>query len=81
MKNSPNSNGDGVKVGSNEAPKELPMPTGPKTRYDWYQTEKMVVITIMLKGVKKEDLTVNIEENSVSTICKPTAISKQSSSN
>jgi suppressor of G2 allele of SKP1 len=46
-------------------PADIPMPSGPKTRYDWYQTETTVVITVMLKNVKKEDLTLDIMERSV----------------
>jgi len=42
------------------------MPTGPKTRYDWYQTETHVIITIMVKGRKKEDVNVDIQEHTLS---------------
>lgn len=45
---------------------QVPMPTGVKTRYDWYQTETQVVITIMLKNVSEDDLDVNIQERNVS---------------
>lgn len=44
----------------------IPMPTGPKTRYDWYQTEGQVIITILIKRVARENLCVSIEEHSLS---------------
>ena len=34
-------------------------------RYDWYQTERYVVITILIKNLKKEDVTTNIQEKEV----------------
>lgn len=47
-----------------------PMPAGPKTRYDWYQTQTTVVVNVMLKNVKKEDCTINIEPKAVSVTVK-----------
>lgn len=55
------------------SPQAVPMPAGSKTRYDWYQTEKYVVVTILIKKLKKEDVTSNIQEKSVSlTVQLPT---------
>ena len=35
-------------------------------RYDWYQTQTHVIVTILLKNVKQEDMTIDIQERSVS---------------
>ncbi|KAL3879102.1 hypothetical protein ACJMK2_031415 [Sinanodonta woodiana] len=44
--------------------KPLPMPI--KKIYDWYQTGTHVIITVLQKNVKREDLSIDIHENSVS---------------
>jgi len=36
-------------------------------RYEWYQTETHVVVSVLLKNVKKEDLQCDIQESSVSS--------------
>ncbi|KAK6172477.1 hypothetical protein SNE40_016116 [Patella caerulea] len=48
----------------------VPMPTGPKTRYDWYQTHTHVVVTILIKNVKQEDAQINISERNLSVTIK-----------
>ena len=40
------------------------------SRYDWYQTETHVIISIMLKNVKKEDLHVGVDESTVRLLLK-----------
>ena len=35
------------------------------SRYDWYQTEKYVTVTVFAKGVQKEDLEVAIQDKKV----------------
>ena len=35
-------------------------------RYDWYQTETYIVVTILIKNVKKEDYNANIQAKHVS---------------
>lgn len=65
-----------LSVSSSESAKktEIPMPTGPKTRYEWYQTETHVVVSVLVKNVKKEDLNCDIQQSSLSlTIRLPTA--------
>lgn len=37
-------------------------------KYDWYQTEAAVVITVMVKNVKEEQLLVNIGEKQVNVL-------------
>ncbi|XP_064609385.1 protein SGT1 homolog [Liolophura sinensis] len=37
----------------------------PKIRHDWYQTQSQVIVAVMQKNVKKEDLSVNIEPTSL----------------
>lgn len=34
-------------------------------RHDWYQTESQVTITLMVKNVKKEDVSVTFKEKEV----------------
>lgn len=51
-------------------PAAVPMPSGPKTRYDWYQTETHVVVTILVKGAKNEDLDMNFQTNTLSASLK-----------
>jgi hypothetical protein len=36
-----------------------------KTRYDWYQTESQVIITLMIKNVQKNDINVEFSEKEV----------------
>ena len=36
-----------------------------RTRFDWYQTEQTVVITIFSEGIKEEDVEKNITENTL----------------
>ncbi|KAK2157452.1 hypothetical protein LSH36_191g03037 [Paralvinella palmiformis] len=48
------------------SPPVIQMPSGPKTKYDWYQTETHVVVTILIKNVKKEDMKTDIQEKHVS---------------
>jgi suppressor of G2 allele of SKP1 len=45
---------------------EIPMPSGPKTRYEWYQTETHVTVSILVKNVKKEDLKCDVHESNLS---------------
>jgi len=45
---------------------EIPMPAGPKTRYEWYQTETHVVVSILVKNVKREDFKCDVHENALS---------------
>ena len=40
----------------------------PKYRHDWYQTETDVCINVLIKRVKKENVKVDFQEKSVSTI-------------
>jgi len=35
-------------------------------RYEWYQTETHVVVSVLVKNVKKEDFKCDIQESSVS---------------
>ena len=37
-------------------------------RYDWYQTQTHVIVTILLKNVKQEDMNIDIQEKSVSIV-------------
>ncbi|XP_021364370.1 protein SGT1 homolog [Mizuhopecten yessoensis] len=55
---------------SSNSSSAITMPTGPRTRYDWYQTETMVIITVMIKKVQKEDCHIDINEQSVSVCIK-----------
>ncbi|XP_045205116.2 protein SGT1 homolog [Mercenaria mercenaria] len=48
----------------------VPMPTKEKSRYDWYQTQTHVVVTILLKNIKQEDADIDIQEKSLSATIK-----------
>ncbi|PVD35009.1 hypothetical protein C0Q70_06290 [Pomacea canaliculata] len=37
-----------------------------RRRYDWYQTQTHVIVTVLQKNVKKEDLIITVEETSLS---------------
>ncbi|XP_064637338.1 protein SGT1 homolog [Lineus longissimus] len=62
--------GVGSSSGSDEKPKPPPMPSGQKTRYDWYQTETHVIVNVMLKNVKQEDCNINIQTRTFSATVK-----------
>ena len=36
-------------------------------RYEWYQTETHVVVTVLLKKVQKDDLKIDIQDRNVSS--------------
>ncbi|XP_043098782.1 protein SGT1 homolog [Puntigrus tetrazona] len=44
--------------------------TTPFYKHDWYQTESQVVVTIMVKNAKKEDVTVTFGETEVTAVVK-----------
>jgi suppressor of G2 allele of SKP1 len=48
----------------------LSMPSMQKARYDWYQTEREVVVNVLLKNVKGENCKVTINETSLSVTIK-----------
>lgn len=48
----------------------IPMPTKEKSKYDWYQTQTHVVVTIMLKNIKEEDASIDIQEKTLSATIK-----------
>ncbi|XP_071950292.1 protein SGT1 homolog [Antedon mediterranea] len=51
-------------------PKEIPMPPIEKQRYDWYQTETHVVINVLIKNTKKDDVDVTYTDQTVSATVK-----------
>ncbi|XP_006837738.1 PREDICTED: suppressor of G2 allele of SKP1 homolog [Chrysochloris asiatica] len=42
----------------------------PKIKYDWYQTESQVIITLMIKNVQKNDVYVEFSETELSALVK-----------
>jgi len=42
------------------------MPSGPKTRYEWYQTDTHVIVSVLIKNVKKDDAKIDIAARSLS---------------
>lgn len=40
-------------------------------RYDWYQTESQVIITLMIKNVQKNNVNVEFSEKEVITVFEP----------
>ncbi|KAL4230582.1 Suppressor of G2 allele of SKP1 [Mactra antiquata] len=55
---------------SKNSQRVVPLPTKQKSRYDWYQTQTHVVISILLKNVKQEDAQINIQEKTLSATVK-----------
>ncbi|MPC24291.1 Protein SGT1 [Portunus trituberculatus] len=45
------------------APNEMPVP---KIKHDWYQTEAFVIVTVLVKNLKQEDVKVDFTEKTVS---------------
>ncbi|XP_051839841.1 protein SGT1 homolog [Antechinus flavipes] len=41
-----------------------------KIKYDWYQTESQVIITLMIKNVQKNNINVEFSENELSAVVK-----------
>ncbi|XP_071847163.1 protein SGT1 homolog [Apostichopus japonicus] len=48
----------------------IPQPPKEKQRYDWYQTESHVIITIMIKGCKRETVDINYNQHTFSATIK-----------
>ncbi|KAI1899176.1 hypothetical protein AGOR_G00058910 [Albula goreensis] len=44
--------------------------TAPQVKHDWYQTESQVIVTVMVKNAKKEDVSVNFEEKELTATVK-----------
>ncbi|XP_036397157.1 protein SGT1 homolog [Megalops cyprinoides] len=42
----------------------------PRVKHDWYQTESQVIITVMVKNAKKEDVSIKFEEKEVTAVVK-----------
>jgi suppressor of G2 allele of SKP1 len=55
---------------SKSPPVVIPTPVPAKAKHDWYQTETHVIVTVMLKHVKKEDLNIDIQDTSLSVTVK-----------
>ncbi|XP_053918692.1 protein SGT1 homolog isoform X2 [Cuculus canorus] len=50
-------------------------PLPPKIKYDWYQTESHVIVTIMIKNAQKDDVSVQFSEKEVEIkLKKPEAV-------
>ncbi|KAL9973430.1 hypothetical protein ACROYT_G019890 [Oculina patagonica] len=47
-----------------------PKPAAPKPRYDWYQTETHVVVTLMIKNTKQENVNVEYGDKTLSATVK-----------
>lgn len=46
------------------SPDAMPVP---KIKHDWYQTEAFVIVTVLVKNLKKEDVKIDFTEKTVST--------------
>lgn len=44
-------------------PNAMPVP---KIKHDWYQTEAFVIVTVLVKNLKKEDVKIDFTEKTVS---------------
>ncbi|XP_018601922.1 protein SGT1 homolog isoform X1 [Scleropages formosus] len=45
-------------------------PAAPTVKHDWYQTESQVIVTVMVKNVRQEDVQVNIDERELTATIK-----------
>lgn len=59
-----------VKTETAPAADPVPQPPKEKQRYDWYQTESHVIITIMIKGCKKENVDIRYNQHTFSATIK-----------
>lgn len=46
------------------SPNVMPVP---KIKHDWYQTEALVIVTVLVKNLKKDDVKIDFTEKTVST--------------
>ena len=53
--------GDTAAAASNQMPV-------PKIKHDWYQTEAFVIVTVLVKNLKQEDVKVDFTEKTVSVV-------------
>jgi len=53
-------------VNDESSPAPPPTLVKPKTRMDYYQTDPDVIVSLYLKGLKKEDVILEFSEESVS---------------
>ena len=51
-------------VGAAAAPAVPPVA---KTKYDWYQTESLIIISVMVKNIHKQDVAIDVTERKVSS--------------
>lgn len=54
-----------TKSETNPQPVQLPS-QAPKIKHDWYQTETHVIITVMIKNIKQENVAIEFQEKSLS---------------
>lgn len=47
----------------------IPMPAS-KIKYDWYQTDNQIVLTVLIKNLKKEDVSIDFGSNALSCSAK-----------
>lgn len=40
----------------------------PKIKHDWYQTEAFVIVTVLVKNLKQEDVKIDFTEKTVSAL-------------
>ncbi|XP_054237528.1 protein SGT1 homolog isoform X2 [Indicator indicator] len=55
---------DGSQTEANTQQQPLP----PKIKYDWYQTESQVIVTIMIKNAQKDDVSVQFSEKEMNAL-------------
>lgn len=40
----------------------------PKIKYDWYQTDNLVVVSIMVRGLKEDQVKIETQDHSVNIL-------------
>ncbi|XP_072850860.1 protein SGT1 homolog isoform X1 [Pogona vitticeps] len=58
---------EAISAGSQD---EMHQSRSSKIKYDWYQTESHVIVTIMIKNVKKDEVRVQFSEKELNTLVK-----------
>ncbi|KAJ8387243.1 hypothetical protein AAFF_G00158660 [Aldrovandia affinis] len=61
---------EGMQLGSHNGTSHRQQETTPRLKHDWYQTDSQVIVTIMVKNARKEDVSVTFEEKELTALVK-----------
>ncbi|KAJ8350140.1 hypothetical protein SKAU_G00252700 [Synaphobranchus kaupii] len=60
---------EGMALGSHNGTSHT-QETAPQVKHDWYQTESHVIVTVMVKNAKKEEVSIQFEERELTALMK-----------